>query len=257
MSRNVLVRYVSHGRFRECIRTERRLNDRAMEGGNDTGLDPTTSVRDVPLGAALAPRPGALASSPDGESARPRRQLRRRAFHEAIDEPDGELVRRYQAVLQQTIAAHRVIGRLNFERDALARQLETLQASSPNGVSAPTSLVALAQATPPAASGQRDPSVLQALDRFFNSGDIWGVRRRRMGFVLGLLAVAAVTWGITQTGLVVLPAKLSRDSLGDLPFVGTTLRLVMGVWSMFRVVRISARGVRWAFPEEGARRRRR
>ena len=62
---------------------------------------------------------------------------------------------------------------------------------------------------------------------------------------------------VSFSGMVVFPAKLTRDSLGDLPFVGATLRFVMGVWSMFRVVRIGARGVRWAFPEDRARRRRR
>ncbi len=181
----------------------------------------------------------------------------------ASDGIDEDLIQRYLAVVQQTTAANRVIGRLNFERDALARQVE--MARTRGGLAAPASPAAsalpagLVPATPLGGPGapQGQMSALVTLQRFLNEGDIRQVRMRRMGLVFGLLAIFAVGWAISQTGMVVFPAKLTRDSLGDLPFVGATLRFVMGVWSMFRVVRIGARGVRWAFPEDRARRRRR
>ncbi len=212
------------------------------------------------LQVATAYPPAVSVTAPRARQARRGRHRGHREAPLATTETD-DLYERYQAVLQQTVAAHRVIGRLNFERDVLARQVELLRVNAaslaPLAVDpiAPPRAVPVPQPAP--LPGQQNPLLLRALDQFFNGGTLWDVRKRRLGFVLGLLAIVVVTWAISRTGAVVLPARLSRDSLGDLPFVGTTLRFVMGVWSMFRVVRISARGVRWAFPEEGARRRRR
>jgi hypothetical protein len=254
------VKYVSRGEERALARAEWRLD-------NQRRTDESPAIQAAPeideLQAATAyPLTESVSTPRASAQRRPRNRPQIPLAAATETETEDDLYERYRAVLQQTVAAHRVIGRLNFERDALARQVKLLQASAAESAP-PAILTATPRAVPVPAPhpaplpGHQDPTLLRALDQFFNGGTLWDVRKRRMGFVFGLLAVFVLAWAISQTGVVVLPARLSRDSLGDLPFVGTTLRFVMGVWSMFRVVRISARGVRWAFPEEGGRRRRR
>jgi hypothetical protein len=71
-----------------------------------------------------------------------------------------------------------------------------------------------------------------------------------------MLAIGMTVWFGMRVGVVTLPAKISRDRLGDLPYIGDTIGYAMAIWSFFRVFRIGARGVRWAYPNSMPRRRR-
>lgn len=163
---------------------------------------------------------------------------------------------------QQLTAAHRVIGRVSAERDALRQQVADLQgipveeviiASVTNLADSEkdrrTSTTAEPEATTP-------PSLMAKLN-YFGGEDVAQMRRRRQTFVLTLLGVIVIGGIVARMIGWSMPEDISRDSLAALPVLGNFMYVFLAGWMLFRVVKVSSRGVRWIFPSEDRRRRRR
>lgn len=172
---------------------------------------------------------------------------------EAID-PD--LQKRYQLMMMQITAAHRVIGKLNLERDILAHHLEGLRANLPPGYVPESTHAVAPHAVHAAVTPSDQPRVFRATQEFLYGGTLADVRRHRLTVLGVLLAIGMTTWVGMRLGVVVLPEKISRDRLGDLPYIGNSIGYAMAIWSFFRVFRVAGRGVRWAYPNSMPRRRR-
>ena len=92
---------------------------------------------------------------------------------------------------------------------------------------------------------------------YFSVEDVAVARKRRQAFVLVVLLVVGALWTINRMGLWQMPANLSKDSLAQLPVVGELMSYFLAGWVMFRVVRVAGRGVKWVFPTEDKKHRRR
>jgi hypothetical protein len=169
---------------------------------------------------------------------------------------DPGLDQRYRLMLMQITAAHRVIGKLNLERDILAHHLEGLRATLPPGSVPEATHAVTPQAVRAAAVPSDQPRAMRAMQEFLYGGTLEDVRRHRLSVLGVLLAIGMTTWVGMRVGVVVLPDKISRDRLGDLPYIGNSLGYAMAIWSFFRVFRVAGRGVRWAYPKSMPRRRR-
>lgn len=178
----------------------------------------------------------------------------------------GALNRHLNMMMQQLSTAHRVIGRTSAERDALRQQLADLKGvpveeihvtSIGIGADEPARAAANhAHAHAHANAHAAAPSTMSKLNFFSSSLDYEVMRRRRQRFVLALLAVVLAVWILSRFMGWEMPTNLSRDSLGALPFVGDLMSMFLAGWLMYRVVRVSAKGVRWVFPSDDPRRRR-
>ncbi len=163
---------------------------------------------------------------------------------------------------QQLTAAHRVIGRVSSERDALRQQVADLQGIPVDEViiaSLATSGELDKDRRAPASGegeGEQKPSRLSKLN-YFGGEDIALQRRRRQTFVLGLIAVLIVGGLYARQIGWSMPEDVSRESLAALPVLGNFMYVFLAGWMLFRVVKVSSRGVRWIFPSENQRRRRR
>jgi hypothetical protein len=181
----------------------------------------------------------------------------------------GALNRHLNMMMQQLATAHRVIGRTSAERDALRQQLADLKgvpveeihvstigigADEPAKAAAANHEHARAHAHAHAAAAS--PSAFSKLNYFSSDVDYAVMRRRRQRFVFGALAVVLVLWVVSRFTGWAMPTNLSKDSLGALPFVGDLMSFFLAGWLMYRVVRVSAKGVRWVFPSDDPRRRR-
>ena len=176
--------------------------------------------------------------------------------HELAATVDADLQKRYQLMMMQITAAHRVIGKLNLERDILAHHLEGLRANLPPGYVPETTHALAPHAVHAAVVASDQPRVLRAMQDFFYGGTLEDVRRHRLTVLGVLLAIGMTTWVGMRMGVVVLPDKISRDRLGDLPYIGNSIGYAMAIWSFFRVFRIAGRGARCAYPKSMPRRRR-
>lgn len=176
--------------------------------------------------------------------------------HDLMASVDPELQKRYSLMMMQITAAHRVIGKLNLERDILAHHLEGLKASLPPGAVPETIHAVNPHAVHAAEGASSQPRAMRAMQDFFYGGTLEDVRRHRLSVLGVLLAIGMTTWVGMRMGLVVLPDKISRDRLGDLPYIGNSIGYAMAIWSFFRVFRIAGRGARWAYPNSMPRRRR-
>lgn len=177
----------------------------------------------------------------------------------AEDNPSlGALNRHLNSMMQQLTSAHRVIGRVAAERDALRQQLADLQGIpveqivvSTIGVSAETS----SRPSEAAAEETSKPSRFAKLN-YFGGDDYQRMRKRRRNLALAILGFVVVLGLSARMGFWTMPSNLSRDSLGELPYIGDFMMLFMAGWLFFRVVRVSSKGVKWVFPSEDRRRRR-
>lgn len=184
--------------------------------------------------------------------------MSREPVHDLAASVDPELEQRYRLMMMQITAAHRVIGKLNLERDILAQHLDGLRATLPPGSApeTPAPYAVAPHAVHVAAVGAEKPRAMRAMQEFFYGGTLEDVRRHRLTVLGVLMAIGLTVWFGMRTGMVALPAKISRDRLGDLPYIGDTIGYAMAVWSFFRVFRVAGRGVRWAYPNSMPRRRR-
>jgi hypothetical protein len=164
-------------------------------------------------------------------------------------------------MMQQLTAAHRVIGRVAAERDALRQQLADLQGIPVEQIEVTTIGVApeLAPSSrgPSAASpGIQQPSRLERLN-IFGGEDFEKMRRRRQMFVLCLVVIGVILALIAQQMGWSMPDDISRGSLSALPVLGNLMTVFLAGWVLYRVLRVTGKGVRWVFPSEQRGRRRR
>lgn len=176
--------------------------------------------------------------------------------------PETAINQHLGLMTQQLTAAHRVIGRVSAERDALRQQVADLQ-----GIPVDEVIIAslatsgeLDKDRRAPASGEDEsepkPSRLSKLN-YFGGEDIALMRRRRQTFVLGVIAILIVAGLYARQIGWSMPEDVSRDSLAALPVLGNFMYVFLAGWMLFRVVKVSSRGVRWVFPSENQRRRRR
>jgi hypothetical protein len=224
------------------------------------------------IGPILVTDPSASAKK--GARAIQRHQKKQKAAEAAVAAADsdetnpslGALNRHLNMMMQQLSTAHRVIGRTSAERDALRQQLADLRGVPVEeihvttiglGADEPAKAAANhAHAHANAHAHSAAPSTMSKLNIFSSSLDYEVMRRRRQRFVLALLALVLTVWILSRFMGWVMPTNLSRDSLGALPFVGDLMSMFLAGWLMYRVVRVSAKGVRWVFPSDDPRRRR-
>jgi hypothetical protein len=183
------------------------------------------------------------------------------AVEAADDNPAlGALNRHLNMMMQQLNTAHRVIGRVAAERDALRQQLADLQGIPVEEIVVSTIGTSTEQSAQPTKSLPPSTTTQQskmARLNYFGGDDVAVMRKRRQKLVISLLGFIVVLWIASRMGLWALPDKLSRDSLGDLPYVGDFMTIFLAGWLFFRVIRVSSKGVKWVFPSEDQRRRRR
>jgi hypothetical protein len=200
----------------------------------------------------------------------------------------GSLNRHLNAMVQQLGTAHRVIGRVAAERDAFRQQLADLQGIPVDAIAATplgqtesrrsratarqsanqsgSPVQGIAVAVPGQTEGQLSiatdsdeldsPSIMSRLN-YFSVDDITVARKRRQRFALGLLLVVLI-FGLTiRLGIMQLPDNISRESLTALPLIGDFLSIFLVGWIFFRFLKVSSKGVKWVFPSEDQKRRRR
>jgi len=170
----------------------------------------------------------------------------------------GALNRHLNMMMQQLGTAHRLIGRISAERDALRQQLADLQGIPVDQIV----VTSLGAATDQPSSGTKhhvEPRQSTAVSRFnyFGGDDIALVRKRRQMLVGVVLIVVLILWWTARMGYWVMPDNLSRDSITRVPFIGEFMSYFLAGWLFFRFVRVSSKGVKWVFPSEDPRRRRR
>jgi hypothetical protein len=171
----------------------------------------------------------------------------------------GALNRHLNLLLQQVATAHRVIGRVAVERDALRQQLADLQGIPVDEIVVTSIGATQEKEDRPAKSREpSEPQPATGLARFnyFAPDDLEVMRKRRQLFVLVLLSVVFVLWLISRLGFWQLPDNLSRESLTALPLVGEFMSYFLAGWIFFRMIKVSSKGVKWVFPSDQRRRRR-
>jgi hypothetical protein len=183
------------------------------------------------------------------------------AVNASTDNPAlGALNRHLNTMTQQLTTAHRIIGRVAAERDALRQQLADLQGIPVEEIVVSTvgaSTEAAAQPSKPAQpAAPAQPSKYARLN-YFGGEDFAVMRKRRQMLLLAVIGLVFVLGLTSRMGIWVLPSNLSRDSLSNLPFVGDFMAIFLAGWLFFRVIRVSSKGVKWVFPSEDQRRRRR
>lgn len=190
---------------------------------------------------------------------------RQEAAASAIDSLDGDAAvgainRHLNVLTQQVTAAHRVLGRVAAERDALRQQVADLQGIPVEQVvvstiGATTSTSEQTRNEPQPEPEPREKSRLEKLN-YFGGDDFELMRKRRQMFVVALAVVGGILGLIARQMGWSFPTDISRESLSALPFLGNLMTVFLAGWVMFRVVRVFSRGVRWVFPSEHRTRRR-
>ena len=234
----------------------------AAEAAGDPGLLPAVSAATA---AALA---GDELGKKSGRSHTLKRAQRKHhqavaALGDARDNPTlGALNRHLNMLTQQLGTAHRVIGRVAAERDALRQQLADLQ-----GIPVEEIVVTSIGASPakderPVRTreleepGEPPPQTGIARFNYFAHDDIDVMRKRRQRFALVLLGIALGIWLLGRTGFLQMPENLGKDSLTHLPLIGNLMSVFLAGWIVYRVVKIGGKGVKWVFPSDQKRRRR-
>ena len=186
------------------------------------------------------------------------------AAADAVDAADdnpalGALNRHLNMLMQQLATAHRVIGRIAAERDALRQQLADLQGIPVDEI----------RVTAIGAGGEKSPKALATTEpasnstsmsswlTYFSAGEYAVMRRRRQMLAAALLALVFALWMATNVGWLPRLDEISRDSLRDIGILGNLMTFFLAGWLLYRVVRVSSKGIRWVFPSEDSRRKRR
>jgi hypothetical protein len=183
------------------------------------------------------------------------------AVSAADDNPAlGALNRHLNTMTQQLTTAHRILGRVAAERDALRQQLADLQGIPVEEIVVSTIGASTEAAAQPTKSSQpvapAEPSKLAKLN-YFGGDDYVLMKKRRQMLALSVLVMLVVLWLSARMGAIQTPENVSRESLSDIPLIGELVTFFLAGWILFRVVKISTKGVKWVFPSEDQRRRRR
>jgi hypothetical protein len=183
------------------------------------------------------------------------------AVEAADDNPAlGALNRHLNMMIQQLNTAHRVIGRVAAERDALRQQLADLQGIPVEEIVVSTVGASTEASAQPARSSQpaspSEPSRFAKLN-YFGGDDYALMKKRRQAFAVGILVVVALIWVAIKLSFLSMPDDFSRESLTAIPLIGEIMPLFLAGWILFRMIKVSSKGVRWVFPSEDQRRRRR
>ncbi len=267
--------------IRRSMREARRARDQQLQQqvqqpkrADSAGQSPVLQVNEE---QREGPRPGgnpspsldvdaaAEAQNPNEESGLGQHETRTRQHGHGSREAgtqSNQLNQHFALMTQQLTAAHRVIGRVAAERDALRQQLADLQ-----GI--PVEDVVIATTGNPAegdaerrpqpaeeAVVEETPSLMAKLN-YFGGEDVAQMRRRRQSFVLTLLGTIFLGAIVARQIGWSMPEDISRDSLAALPVLGNFMYVFLAGWMLFRVIKVSSKGVRWVFPSEDRRRRRR
>jgi uncharacterized BrkB/YihY/UPF0761 family membrane protein len=92
---------------------------------------------------------------------------------------------------------------------------------------------------------------------YFSVDDFDVMRRRRLALALAILALVLALWMAQNVGWLPKFDDISRESLRDIGILGNLMTFFLAGWLLYRVVRVSSKGIRWVFPSEDQRRRRR
>jgi hypothetical protein len=191
------------------------------------------------------------------EKVRKKQRLAAEAVAATDDNPAlGALNRHLNLLLQQLATAHRVIGRVAAERDALRQQLADLK-----GV--PVEQIQVTNVAAAPGSGERaapaetasSPPIIARLN-YFGHDDITVARKRRQTFVLVLVVVGVILAVFARQIGWSMPEDISKGSLSALPIIGNLMSVMLAGWVLYRVFRMGSKGVKWVFPTERKRRRR-
>ena len=196
---------------------------------------------------------------------------RPQAVEEAIANADdknaslGPLVRHLNTLTLHLAEAHRAIGRLTAERDALRRHLAELQGLPiPDDDSRPDKETRVevrqerqeARAEAKAARVEvrgGDPSAMTPEEiAEWRASVAW---RRRL-IAGGVLAVLVAGFVIANQMDFDLSGKLSRQGLATIPYLGNLMSIFIAAWIIYRIARVGGKGARWLFPSDQELRRR-
>src|SRR5215213_11743652 len=139
----------------------------------------------------------------------------------ANDPALGALNRHLNMMMQQLGTAHRVIGRIAAERDALRQQLANVQGIPVDEIVV-TSIGVSSDQPSSAQKHHVEPKHDAGVSRFnvFVADDVSVMRKRRQMLVAFVLVLVVILWWSARMGLWVMPDNLSRDSVTRVPFIG-------------------------------------
>jgi hypothetical protein len=261
---------------RRAASGERRRRPRAPRAEKMAADSATTVDEDEPAGeSAQLPETSAITaealavaeagkkpnrSSHTLKRAQRKQQQAKAALEEAGDSPVlGALNRHLNMMTQQLGTAHRVIGRVAAERDALRQQLADLQGIPVEEIVVSSIGVSKENEDRPEKTREPaeppPPSAMARLN-YFRHEDIQVMRRRRQIAALCLLGVVLGLWLLGRMGFWHMPANVSKDSLSGLPLIGELMSYFLAGWVFYRIVRVGGKGVKWVFPTDQKRRRR-
>jgi hypothetical protein len=246
-------------------RTPRMSRSTKRTFGDETKVVESEGAADANGNGSAAPLPVLDLKGRGSARTAARVQKRQEAAASAIDELDGDAAlgainRHLNVLTQQVTAAHRVLGRVAAERDALRQQVADLQGipveevivsniAATNGTSAPARHESHAELEP------HERSRMEKLN-YFGGDDFELMRKRRQIFVLSLAIIGGFLAMVARQMGWSFPDDISRDSLSALPFLGNLMTVFLAGWVFYRVVRVASKGVRWVFPAEHRARRR-
>jgi hypothetical protein len=232
-----------------------RASGRAGDGrgaGSDAAPVPAPQVM------LLDPSESSRRAERTATRARRKQEMAAGAVANADNNPAlGALNRHLNMMMQQLNTAHRVIGRVAAERDALRQQLADLQGIPVEEIKVTTIGTATAtEVRSNTASASTEPSRLQRLN-FLGGDDIALVRKRRQMFVGILILIGVVVALVARQLHWSMPGDVSKNGLAALPYVGQFMTIFLAGWLLFRVIRVSTKGIKWVFPSDDRKRRRR
>jgi hypothetical protein len=171
----------------------------------------------------------------------------------------GALNRHLNMMMQQLGTAHRVIGRIAAERDALRQQLANVQGIPVDEIVVTSIGVSSDQPSSSTPKHHVESKPASGVSRFnvFVADDVSVMRKRRQMLVVVILLIMVVLWWTARMGIWVMPDNLSRESVTRVPFIGDFMSYFLAGWLFFRFVRVSSKGIKWVFPSDDPRRRRR
>src|SRR5215218_9020126 len=171
----------------------------------------------------------------------------------------GALNRHLNMMMQQLGTAHRVIGRIAAERDALRQQLANVQGIPVDEIVVTSIGVSSDQPSSSSPKHHVESKPASGVSRFnvFVADDVSVMRKRRQMLVVVILLLMVVLWWTARMGIWVMPDNLSRESVTRVPFIGDFMSYFLAGWLFFRFVRVSSKGIKWVFPSDDPRRRRR
>jgi hypothetical protein len=188
------------------------------------------------------------------------------------------LVRHVNNVTMQLNEAQIAIGRLTAERDALRHQLLDETGALAEQIDQQMSVelkdserrqnrLVRQEAREGGRDGDEPADEPGTVSRFFQRTGLsipddaseeafkQAARKRQMLAIAILATIGLGMWLYQRGGQSI--GNISRDSLGQLQYVGAIFQVLLVAWMLFRVVRIGGKGARWLFPQQSQNTRRR